>query len=98
MKAMLIMMKQSCVSYAGAVTTDGIEYTVMSGYRIGASHIDLYDTLVDNEPIQPNQITNMYRLPQPYIINVLDTCHVYDITDEAVAKLTALYEYRRSNE
>lgn len=98
MKAMLIMTKQSCVSYAGVVTTDGIEYTVMSGYRIGASHIDLYDTLVDNEPIQPNQITNMYRLPQPYIINVLDTCHVYDITDEAVAKLTALYEYRRSNE
>ena len=98
MKAMLIMMKQSCVSYAGAVTTDGIEYTVMPGYRIGASHIDLYDVLVGNEPIRPNQITNMYRLPQPYIINVLDTRHVYDITDEAVAKLTALYEYRRSNE
>ena len=97
MKSMLIMMKQSCVSYAGAVTTDGIEYTVMSGYRIGANHIDLYDTLVHNEPMQPNQITNMYRIPQPYTINALDTCHVYDITDEAVAKLTELYEYRRSN-
>ena len=98
MKSMLIMMKQSCVSYAGTVTTDGIEYTVMPGYRIGASHIDLYDALVGNEQIRPNQVTNMYKLPQPYIINVLDTCHVYDITDEAVAKLTALYEYRRSNE
>lgn len=98
MKAMLIMMQQSCVSYAGTVTTNGIEYTVMSGYRVGASHIDLYDILVGNEPMHPNQITNMYKLPQPYIINVLDTRHVYDITDEAVAKLTALYEYRRSNE
>ena len=98
MKSMLIMMKQSCVSYAGTVTTDGIEYTVMPGYRIGASHIDLYDALVGNEQMRPNQITNMYKLPQPSVINVLDTCHVYDITDEAVAKLTALYEYRRSNE
>lgn len=95
MKSMLIMVKQPCVSYAGAVDIDEHKYIVHSGYRLGVSHIDIYDMLVGNEDSMCD--VNMYKLPEPVIIDTMDVMHAYNIDDSAVAKLTTLYNYRREH-
>lgn len=95
MKSMLIMVKQPCVSYAGAVEIDGHQYIVHNGYRLGVSHIDIYDMLVANDDSMCD--VNMYKLPEPVVIDANDVMHAYDIDDSAVAKLTALYNYRREH-
>lgn len=92
MKSMLLLTNQSCISYAGAVDIDAHKYIVHSGYRLGASHIDIYDMLVGHDDSMCD--VNMYKLPEPVMIDAKDVMHAYDIDDSAVAKLSEIYDYR----
>ncbi len=92
MKSMLLLTSQSCVSYAGAVDIDAHKYIIHSGYRLGASHIDIYDMLVGNDNSMCD--VNMYKLPESVTIDAMHVMHAYDIDDSAVAKLSEIYNYR----
>ena len=91
----LLMLKQSCVSYVGSVSCDGLQYTVEDGYRVGAAHSSLYDMLVCKDYVPPSGIVNLYKIPKPFAIDILDVVHAYNVDDVAFGQIEALYNYRK---
>lgn len=91
----LLMLNQSCVSYVGSISCDGLQYTVEDGYRVGAAHSSLYDMLVRKDYIPPSGIVNLYKIYKPFTIDMLDVAGIYSIDDVALGQIEALYNYRK---